>query len=299
MENNSLKFYKESGIAPVPNLLFSFLLSSSIITLVSYYYSLLVTYMPFIYINFLMTMVFGYIIALVSYNFFTLFKIRSRKKLILFSILLAVVGIYAQWASYIYIISIEGVDLFPDLAFFTELFIRPDYLINDIGVISENGAWEIFGIMFKGAALWLIWTFEIAIIVSTTYYGVSNKGIMPFSEASNEWYKKHTIETDFEAIKLRKDFVKSYSENPVNAIKSLDKGNGFRYSKVHIYKSKTDRKSLVSIENVMVTESGRGKKETEEIIAPHFLENNYVNELMQEYRTKKVTFFDSISEIYS
>jgi len=299
MENNSLKFYKESGIAPVPNLILSFLISCVIVTFFSYYYSLLVTFMPFIYINVIVSIVYGYLIALIANQFFELFKIRNRKKVMLFSLLIAFVGNYSQWMSYMYILSTEGVDIFPNLRYYFQLFIRPDYLIDNMSFLYENGAWEMFGATMKGIILLGIWIAEVAIIMLTTYYATSNKGILPFSESSNQWYTKYTIDVDFEPIKLRTKFIEAYSKNPVETIKSLEKGSPLRYAHVHIYKTKTDGRSLVSIDNILVTESGKGKKDKEEIIAPHFLESNYINELMQEYKVIKNTPLDFITDLYS
>lgn len=298
MENNSLKFYEESGIAPVPNLVMSFLTGSTVVTFFSFYYSLLVTYMPFIYINVIVSVLYGYLIALTADQLFSAFKIRNRKKAILFAILIAIVGNYSQWISYMYVISTENIGIFPDLGFYLELYIRPDYLIENMAYLSENGAWEIFGVTIKGFVLWGVWLSECAVITFTVYYAASNKGIIPFSESSNQWYSKYTIDVDFEPIRLRTQFIESYTKNPVEAIKSLEKGNATRYAHVHIYKTKRDGRSLVSIDNLLVTERGKGKKEKEEIIAPHYLDNHHINHLMQEYKVIKNTPLDAITDLY-
>jgi hypothetical protein len=298
MENNSLKFYEESGIAPVPNLVMSFLTGSIVVTFFSFYYSLLVTYMPFIYINVIVSILYGYLIALTSDQLFSAFKIRNRKKTILFAFLIAIVGNYSQWVSYMYVISTENIGIFPDLGFYLELYIRPDYLIENMVYFSENGAWELFGVTIKGLVLWCVWLSEFAVIMFTVYYAASNKGIIPFSESSNQWFSKYTIDVDFEPIRLRTQFIESYTKNPVEAIKSLEKGNATRYAHVHIYKTKRDGRSLVSIDNLLVTERGKGKKEKEEIIAPHYLDNHHINQLMQEYKVIKNTPLDAITDLY-
>ena len=298
METNSLKFYEESGIAPVPNLVLSFLIGIVIVTFFSFYYSLLVTYMPFIYLNLIITIIYGYLIALIADQLFSIFKIRNRKKAIFVAILIALVGNYSQWVSYMYIISTENIRLFPDLIYYFELYIRPDYLIENMGYLAENGAWEMFGVTIKGFILWGIWIAETLLIMFTVYYAASNKGTIPFSESSNQWYSKYTIDVDFEPIKLRAQFIEAYSKNPLEAIKSLEKGNATRYAHVHIYKTKRDGRSLVSIDNLLVTERGKGKKEKEEIVAPHYIENNYIHQLMQEYKVVKNTPLDSITDLY-
>lgn len=299
METNSLKFYEESGIAPVPNLILSFLISSVIVTFFSFYYSLLVTYMPFIYINIIITIVYGYLIALIANQTLTLLKIRNKKKAVQFSLLIALVANYGQWISYMYVLSDESIGIFPDLSLYFQLYIRPDFLIQNLAYWSENGAWEIFGATIKGFTIWGVWIAEIAIITFTAYYTMSKNGIIPFSESSNQWYTKYTIDVDFEPIKLRAEFIEAYSKNPIKAIKSIEKGSPTRYAHVHIYKTKRDGRSLVSIDNILVTESGKGKKDREEIIAPHYLDSNYIGELTQEYKLIKNTPLDFITDLYS
>jgi hypothetical protein len=299
MEQSSLKYYKESGIAPIPNLILSFLICSIIVTIVSYYYSLLIAYMPFVYLNVFIVILFGYYIALASHYFLTLFKIRNSKTLIPFAIAISLVGMYGQWISYLFIISNPNVDLFPNVAHFLDYFIRPQYLLVNMSYLLDEGAWELFGAVFKGSTLGIIWLCEFVLILTTAFFGVKNKKMKPFSETANSWYQKQTLDIEFETINLRKQFIEEYAKNPVKAIESLHRGDGFRYTQIHIYKTRNDTKSLVSMEHVLMTNPEKGTKEKEEIIAPHYVENAYVNQLIEKYDLRKMDVFDFFYNIYS
>jgi diaminopimelate epimerase len=79
----------------------------------------------------------------------------------------------------------------------------------------------------------------------------------------------------------------------------LELGNGTRFSNSYLYTSKTESKSLISIENVMVTERGKGKKEVEEIVAPNYVDVNYILQLKAKFKIRKSSFFDFFTELYS
>lgn len=299
MQTKSLNYYKESGIALPINLGLSILISSLLIIPFSYLYSLAITFLPFIYFNIVIVVVYGYVIAFISNFINSLLKIRNRKKSIIAVLIVALISIYSQWVSYIYILFSEQVDLFFNIDIYLDFFINPILLVKDIIMLNELGSWEMFSIIFKGTPLLLIWVSEILITLFSTYFVMVYLKPKPFSETDNNWFKKNVFEMEFDAIKLRKDFIKEYTENPFEAINNLGSGNGIRYSKINIYTSKSENKNLLSIDNVMITERGEGKKNIEEIIAPHYVDSNYIVQLKQKFKVKKKSAFDFFFDLYS
>jgi hypothetical protein len=299
MEGKSIIYYTESGIAPLINIFFCFVISCVVIVPISYFYSLLITYMPFIYLNLVIVILYGYTISLIVNTFSRFFKIRNKKKTIALTLLVGLVAIYEQWISYLYIITSEDVTLFFDIKTYFGMLLRPDYLFFEIIELNKFGAWELFSILFKGSTLWIIWVLEILMTLFASYFGIINTKNPPFSENDNNWYKKHTLDSDFEPIKLKNNFIEEYEKNPFIAICSLGKSDFTRYSKIYIYSSASETRNLISIENVLVTEKGSGKKEFNEILAPHYIDNNYMIQLKQNFRLKKSSFFDFFKDLYS
>ena len=299
MENKSIIYYKESGIAPLVNILFCFIISCFVIIPISYFYSLLIEFMPFIYFNLIIVILYGYTISLIVNMFSRFFKIRNKKKTIALTLLVGLIAIYEQWISYLYIITSEDVTLSFDIKTHFGMLLRPDYLFFEILELNKFGAWELFSILFKGSTLWLIWFLEILMTLIASYFGILNIKNPPFSENDNKWYKKHTLNSDFEPIILKKKFIEEYQKNPFIAICSLGKSNFTRYSKIYIYSSESETRNLISIENVLVTENGSGKKEYNEILAPHYIDNNYMIQLRQKFKLKKLSIFYFFKDLYS
>jgi hypothetical protein len=246
-----------------------------------------------------MVIVYGYIVALLSFFFSRIFKIRNTKKAIIITLISALFAFYCQWVSFLYIISSENVTLFFEPNLYFNLFVIPFSLFEEILYLNTFGTWEIFSTVFKGNILWLIWIAEMLIIIVASYLGFSKTKKRPFSEVDHKWYQKEVFNFDFEAIKLRKNFIKTYQNNPLDAINSLEPGNGIRYSNIYVYTSESKRKMLLSIENIMVTERGKGKKDIEEILAPHYVDNNTILQLKNKFKVKKSSLFDFFTNLYS
>lgn len=299
MEKKHLNFYKESGVASPFSVILSFTASSLCMIVLSYFYSLIITFLPFVYFNIILVILYGYSSSLIANAFNTLFKIRNRKKSIIIVIAVAAIAFYSQWVSYLYIISSPEVSLSIDFDYYLSIFSSPNLNLQNIIELGQIGSWEMLSITFNGFLLWSIWFCEMALILCAAYYGVSNMRNKPFSESDNTWFKRNAFDLEFEAIKLRKNFISDYERNPFEAITSLEKPDAIRYSKIYIYSSKSETKNLISIENVFMSEGGKSKKEIEEIIAPHYIDTNYIIQLKQKYSVKKSSFFDFFYDLYN
>tara|TARA_B110000091_G_scaffold214451_1_gene268000 strand:- start:1295 stop:2194 length:900 start_codon:yes stop_codon:yes gene_type:complete len=298
MQNNAIKFYEESGVARPLNLFFTFVCTSILIIPISYFYSLFITYFPLIYFNVIVVVLYGYGIALLSVLFGKIFKLRNKKKALIITLTAALFAFYCQWVSYLYIISSEDVSLFFDPHLYFKLFVIPFDFFEDIVFLNTIGTWEVFSTVFKGTILWLIWTSELLIIMATAYFGFSKIKTAPFSEIDNKWYKKEVFDSNFETIKLRTNFIEAYKEDPFTAISNLEPGNGIRYANIYIHSSTNKNKILLSIENVVITERGKGKKDIEEILAPNFIDSTSFMQLKNKYKIKKSSLLDFFRALY-
>lgn len=290
--------YKESGTANPINIFLSITSSLIVLLFVSFFYSFIITYLPLIYFNFIVVAAYGFIIAYISRGFNTLYKIRNKKTSIYITIVVTLFAIYFQWVNYLFIISYEDIEpllFFKEIKVFSEFLFRPDLVVIDIINISKIGFWSL-GFMsdvpVKGIFLWLIWLAEIAII---SFFAISvfiNFKTIPFSERDNKWYKKEIIDFDFEYVAFKKQFIESFLNNASESILSLKRGDGIRHSKISIFSSKGEPNSLISLDNIIVTQRGKGKKDITKVIEHYYIDNKDLELLKQSFRTKKSSIFD-------
>ena len=275
MEMKSIfKKYEISGKAPILNLGFIFLLGIFLMFLLGFLYSCLTTIIPIPYFNIFVLFGFSYAIAYISHFLSVIFKIRNKAASIIITTAHVLIATYFQWVFYIYIISFEKITPLNDFSFIADLLLDTRYLIDIIIELNSIGAWEIDSITYTGASLWLIWLGEV-ILTLTISLRMGNKfELKPFSEKDNQWFNKTKILTDFEYIHLKKTFLEGFYKNPVEALTSLEKGNGSRQSNVYIFSSKSQDTFLISIENSIVTNKGR--KECTEILEPCFLNRHQI-----------------------
>ncbi len=291
-------FYKESGNASPLSISLSISSSLFIILFFSFFYSLLITYMPIVYFNFLIVAAYGFLVSFTSRASNTFFKIRNRKKTILITVALSILAVYFQWVSYIFVISFEDLNptlLFEESTYFFKLLFRPDIIVTAMLDISKVGLWSLGfsnGPALNGIILWIIWLSEAAIIIFITINNYLNFENIPFSEIDNKWFKKEFIDFDFEHIAFKKKFVEELLENPSEIITSLKRGDGLRHSKISIFSSETESKSLITIDNIIVTQRGKGKKDITKVLEHCYIDNLHLSKLKGKFRTKKASIFD-------
>ncbi|GFZ80233.1 hypothetical protein GCM10011531_07780 [Aquaticitalea lipolytica] len=292
MNQTQSQFYQESGIANPLNISLSVTCSLIAICILSFLYSIITHYLPLVYFNFLIAIGFGISISFVSRFFNSIFKIRNRKKSIIITLVLAFIAVCFQWIWYLYIINSVEFSFIDGITFFINMIFRPDLVIENIIIINKFGVWEMFGTTFKGIVLWLVWLVEAAIIMFLSYNNYLHFQTIPFSEKDNKWFKKDYIDFDFEHIAFKKEFIEKFQINPSEAISELKKGDGLRHSKISVYKSDTEQKSIVTIDNIRVTERGKGKKDITTVLEPIYVDNQHLIKIRNSFKFKKASIFE-------
>ncbi|WP_248723719.1 hypothetical protein [Seonamhaeicola sp. ML3] len=296
--NPQTVFYKESGIAPPINLSLYFICSSIVILIFSFFYSLIITFLPIIYFNFLIVIAYGFIVSFVSRGFKAIFKIRNRKLSITATIILAVLAVYFQWVCYLFIVSFEDFKpglLISEFGFFINILGRPDLVIEYITDINKIGLWSLGlsnPIPLTGIALWLVWLAEAAITIYVSWNNFQNFNEIPFSEKDNKWFKKETLDFDFERIPFKKNFIEDFTGNPSDTLINLGKGDGLRHAKVSIFSSDTEPKSLITVDNIVVTQRGKGKRDVTKVLEYCYVDNMHLMKIKDNFRIKKSSLFD-------
>lgn len=297
MDKTNINYYYESGIATPVSIFLVFVSSVLVLILISFFYSLGISHLPIIYFNFLLAIGFGFSISFISRIFNIVFKIRNRKKTIIITIILAVIAIYLQWVSYFFILQFKYIDFnvyFENIRLFFHILSRPDLVISELIDVSRIGLWGIgsSGINVKGLVLWLIWIVEAGIIFFIAWNNFRQFNILPFSEKDNKWFKKEIIDFDFEHIAFKKKFVEAFEINPMQVMSELNRGDGLRHSKITMYTSDTETKNIITIDNIIITERGKGKKDVTNVLKLCYVDNIFSSQIRTKYKTKKASIFD-------
>ena len=198
MEQENFLYQPSGKIGPLAWVIFA-IEALLVLPFISILYSLLIWYIPIIYLNILVVVAFGIVMGVGTYPIVRFGKVRGKSKELMFGALLWVFGMYFQWAAYITILF--GLDdnshaLDPgsfSFSNFTFLLLHPGELWAFITDLSTFGAWEISGGTVKGTMLWVIWILEAGILLAGALVSPRGWSKLPFSEHSNQWYTRHKL----------------------------------------------------------------------------------------------------------
>ena len=198
-----LNYYKPSGkISPLAFVIL-LLVCAVIMPILGVIYAYATWYIPIVYINFLITIVFGISISFViGHLLIKLGKIRNYTLSVLFAIIASLVAYYSQWVVWVDLVLNSGevygneqIGLSVSNIQFEQLLYlatHPSDLIDLILLINKEGTWGIKGMTVSGVFLGIIWLIEFAVIMffSFTTAGRSKK---PFSEVTEQWFKEEIL----------------------------------------------------------------------------------------------------------
>jgi hypothetical protein len=159
-------FYKHSGQAPVLGLINAFICGSVVAAVAAVIYSYAIVYIPFIYVNFIVTACFGGIVGWVVYWIARKGHIRNNMLPVIIAFVCGLVGLYVAW----------GVDLLARVGLPQDanplVCLDPRVVLKYMQFGYENGFWAIGSRHAKGAAgnvsgifVAIVWLIEAGMIV--------------------------------------------------------------------------------------------------------------------------------------
>lgn len=172
-------YYEESGKVPPGGPVIALLIGILTAALLSFVYAYAVSYIPFIYLNFLLTAGLGLAVGVAVAMGASLGKIRNLKVVLALVVVTALIACYASWVFTIYVWG--GAEV---------LILNPADLWTIIQVAAEVGVWTLKGSTPTGAALYAVWGIEAAVIIGVSVFSAAGAyPTEPFCEACNEWTK--------------------------------------------------------------------------------------------------------------
>ncbi|MEO0323352.1 MAG: hypothetical protein AAF447_10375 [Myxococcota bacterium] len=175
--------YTHSGQATPLGLVLGFV-AIGVSPLLGALYAAAIFYIPLIYLNAILTAVFGALLGFAIAQALRAGKVRSTLLTLAFVGVGTLVAYYVHWAVWLNRLS-EG-----ELSVLDALV--PDVMFGFIGEVYELGAWSLFGSEVSGLALGAVWLVELLLIFGLSLlvgYVVSVGD--PFCEHCGTWCKEH------------------------------------------------------------------------------------------------------------
>ena len=257
-------------------------------------YSYAIWYIPFPYINFFITLGFGFAIGWVVQTMAISFgKVRSDKMAYLFGFIGALIGLYLSWAVWVDLVinagetygssrigvSVSNIQFVQVL----ELALQPGVLFELMGQIMDVGVWGFRATTVSGWFLGLIWVIEALMVVIVGTIIPPNQSGKPFCELNQKWFKERKLP----ALSYLKDemrVVAPLENNDFEGLKELaavPNPTTENHSIFTLYSNETNENYL-SIQNRMATINKKGEtKFTDRDVVTHLRINEEFSNFLE------------------
>lgn len=280
------EYYKHSGMFNPMGVIVILAIGAVGTVILSLIYSYATHYIPFVYLNILLTILFGVGVGALAGIGGIFFKIRNISIIGLISGLLGLFAEYCQWVFDILALT--------DGEFF---LLNPVDIYGFIRVIGVTGVWSIRRFTPTGVVLYAVWFGEAAIIIGASLliaiYMIKTK---PFCERCDKWVTKEetlfplNYADDVNGLKLKLE------QGDFSALTSLGKAelNSNHYTKVTLKHCEQCKDLyLLSAWSIMVNKNKKDALETKswEIVYHLIIDENVYNYLMEWNRSSLNSMF--------
>lgn len=286
-ENSDDLFYNESGKYDLTGFVLSIAVYLVIAIFIGYLYTLIVTLIPIVYFNFIISLTVASGLGLVVKVGLRLSKNRNRKNKILQAVFIGIVFNVFQWIAYI-VYAYKGHAPSLDEYFSgMELLFHPGDLFYAIGEINHYGLWSMFGITINDFTLALVWVLEFGIFITIPIILVYRTKPYPYSENQLKWYKKYTLFKDFESLSGSAYIIAELKTDPVAAMHNLKKGDGLRHTKAHLFYLDNEEYAYLTLEKIFIEGQGKGTRHADIILNNFKLTRHHAEQILKQFENNK------------
>lgn len=176
----SLKSYSHSGTVPIGGALAAIVAGGLVATIAGVIYAYAFYWIPIVYLNFLITLVFGGVIGGSVAIAARFGKIRNNWVVAGIALVMTLWGLYVYWGAYL--LALAGIGDVGLSAF------NPLVILGFAGALFEKGSWGIGkGEPITGWFLVLFWVAEIGTILVVSLTASMIHASVPFCESCDEW----------------------------------------------------------------------------------------------------------------
>lgn len=263
-------YYQASGRFSPLAIVYFVLLAFIAFPIIGLIYAYAIWYIPFIYINILLTAGFGLAIGgLTGFVVISLGKVRNTMLALLLGILGGVLALYFHWAAWVDLVINAGESYGSDRIGITlsnvklvqvmSLAANPGILFELIGEINAVGTWGLRGGTVSGLLLSVVWLIEALIVLGLSTYLPYTSAQHPFSEMANDWMESEELPA-FEFIEDKDTFRAQLEQSNPEALQSLQIAQNLdlKHSVFTLYSS-TAGENYVNVDNKTATTDNDGK----------------------------------------
>ena len=227
----------------------------------SYFYGVISAVMPWIYLNFICTVILGTALGYTTIFTGYITKQTHRISEIVLTVTAGLMAWYFSWVAYILQLSKYEVGS-SFKAYFTNfiLVFEPNEVFNIISRLNETGLWELGGGVIKGTMLSFIWIIEGLIIIGVPIILLLKQSQRPFSVTHNKWYKEYIIAKDFGSVYGIPSLEEDLRLNPVSTIEGFNFGSANRYTQVSIYFLEEEGIQYLSLFDIRIDREDKTEK---------------------------------------
>ncbi len=251
------KYYQHSGTVGLMGPIYMLVVGVVASAVLGAVYGYAIFYIPFVYLNFFITLGFGGIVGFLVGLGGKWGKVRNPGVVLLFGLLIGLFAEYAGWVSWIS--ALTGRELF---------LTNPFHILSFAKFVADRGAWGIFGWTPQGIWLYLFWGVEGVMIVGAS--ALVSWGMIsstPFCEPCNCWVEEKDTIGPLEPI-ARPDALRSQLEQgDFGAITNLTKADAqsplfTRLELVHC--TSCEQVCFLTVQAVKMEVDSKGKEKTDE-----------------------------------
>jgi hypothetical protein len=259
----SSKYYTPSGIYPPQGPVLMLLFGGGTAVVLGFIYGYATNYNPFIYFNFIMSIIYATGVGMaVNYGAVS-GKVRSPALSLLCGVIAGCFAIYVDWVVWTHVfLSRAGQDGI--------WLIDPKRLWLGIKILNENGVWSLGNSTPTGAFLYVVWAIEALVII---YFAatVSKKGASEraFCEECGIWTAPNINEHKVGPVDNRDQFVKDLEAGDLDILAKLGTPDASGYTEISMNMCPhCSKEGYLSAQSVDVTVAkGKTKEEKKSLIS--------------------------------
>ncbi|QCW99790.1 hypothetical protein FGM00_06640 [Aggregatimonas sangjinii] len=259
-------------------------------------YSYAIWYIPFPYINFFITLGFGFGIGWVVQKLaIRMGKVRNDKLAFFLGFLGALIGLYLSWAVWVDLvinagetygsdrigISVSNIQFMQVL----ELALQPGVLFELMGQIMDVGVWGFRSATVSGWFLGLIWVIEALIVLVVGTIIPPNQSGEPFCELNQKWFQAKQLPA-LSYLDNRMREVTPLENNDFEALKEISavpNPTTENHSLFTLYSNKTNENYL-SVQNRTAKTNDKGEtKFTDDEVVTHLRINEEFSDFLMTF----------------
>ncbi len=181
-----MKTYSHSGWAPPLGVLAALFAGIATAIPCAFIYAYAFCYIPFVYLNILMTLAFGAVIGFAVAKAAEWGKVRNNVVVVGIGLLSALFGLYVYWGAYL--LAVIGFGRAAEINVFAFL---PWVVLNFAGELFQKGSWGISqNNLITGWLLVAFWVGETIVVLGLAAVVSLINSERPFCEGCREWTEK-------------------------------------------------------------------------------------------------------------